>query len=148
MGFGGGGGRLATFADLSFSACRAFFLALIALWESKVKCFCSVLLWWNSTCHRLSGRLLWCCSPGLRFMVFKPLGFELLQGFSVTFLCFGMIFLLLLSYSCQVRFLIKSAAHRFNDAVYTLWWDHYYLMVVFTVMLLGLAFDQLPFQFL
>lgn len=42
MGFGGGGGRLATFADLSFSACRAFFLALMALWESKVKFLCSV----------------------------------------------------------------------------------------------------------
>lgn len=35
MGFGGGGGRLATFADLSFSTCNAFFLALMDLQKSK-----------------------------------------------------------------------------------------------------------------
>lgn len=35
MGFGGGGGRLATFTDLSFSACSAFFLALMDLQKSK-----------------------------------------------------------------------------------------------------------------
>lgn len=35
MGFGGGSGRLATFADLSFSACNAFFLALVDLQKSK-----------------------------------------------------------------------------------------------------------------
>lgn len=35
MGFGGGGGRLATFAALSLSLSKAFFLALIDLQKSK-----------------------------------------------------------------------------------------------------------------
>lgn len=38
MGFGGGNGRLATLADLSFSASSAFFLALMDLYGTKMSC--------------------------------------------------------------------------------------------------------------
>lgn len=53
---------------------------------------------------------LWWCSLVLLLVVFDLLGFELLQGFSVTLLGSGVVLLLLLSDGCQVALLQQVQA--------------------------------------
>lgn len=51
-------------------------------------------------------------------MVFKLLGFELLQCLSITLLCFDVVLHLLLSNGCQVGFLCKGnqiTTNKFNE---------------------------------